>query len=237
MRTPFLLLVLVLAVFLAACSSGDELVVTEVDSTAELRVGAGDMIEVRLESNPSTGYSWGLSDMTSPGIAELESQSFVESEGDLVGAPGTDVFVFKAADSGAGILRLEYVRQFDDPPVPERVVEYIVRIDDAPWPPERDDAQPPSTSSATAPLQVRDLFNGDGARDVTVAGAVIWEPDQARLCEAIMESYPPQCGGQWVVITNPTDLDVDLETDGVVEWTQSFVELTGFFDGDQFTVG
>ena len=33
------------------------------------------------------------------------------------------------------ILRLEYARSFDDPVVPERIVEYIVRVDKAPWPP------------------------------------------------------------------------------------------------------
>jgi hypothetical protein len=45
------------------------------------------------------------------------------------------VFVFVAGDEGAGVLRLEYVRSFDDPVIPERVAEFIVRIDGAPWPP------------------------------------------------------------------------------------------------------
>jgi hypothetical protein len=45
------------------------------------------------------------------------------------------VFTFAAVGEGAGILRLEYVRSFDDPPVPERIVEFIVRVDGAAWPP------------------------------------------------------------------------------------------------------
>ncbi|NNC80310.1 MAG: protease inhibitor I42 family protein [Acidimicrobiales bacterium] len=236
MRVIILLLVVVFSLTVA-CSDGDDLVVTDADSTSELLVSAGDQFEVRLESNPGTGYAWGVSEMTTPLVVELQSQDFVApADGEAVGAPGTDVFVFEVADSGAGILRLEYLRSFDDPPVPERVVEYIIRIDEAPWPPARDDSQPPSTASATAPVQVSDLFNGDGARDATVRGFVVWDENQARLCEVLMESFPPQCGGEAVVISNPEQLDVELETEGAVRWTQGFVEIAGSFDGEVFVV-
>jgi len=232
------MLLLILFSLTVACSGEDDLVVTDADSTSELLVSAGDRFEVRLESNPSTGYAWLVSEMTTPLVVELQSQDFVApADGEAVGAPGTDVFVFEAADSGAGILRLEYVRSFDDPQVPDRVVEYIIRIDEAPWPPARDDSQPPSTAAATAPIEVGDLLDGDGARDATVRGFVVWDENQARLCEVLMESFPPQCGGQAVVISNPDQLDVELEIEGTVRWTQGFVEVAGFFDGGMFVAG
>jgi len=231
------MLLLILFSLTVACSGEDDLVVTDADSTSELLVSAGDRFEVRLESNPSTGYAWLVSEMTTPLVVELQSQDFVApADGEAVGAPGTDVFVFEAADSGAGILRLEYVRSFDDPQVPDRVVEYIIRIDEAPWPPARDDSQPPSTAAATAPIEVGDLLDGDGARNATVRGFVVWDENQARLCEVLMESFPPQCGGQAVVISNPDQLDVELEIEGTVRWTQGFVEIAGSFDGEVFVL-
>lgn len=225
---------------LVACSDGDDVVVTSSDSSSEVELGSGEKFEVRLESNPSTGYGWEVSAMTSPGVVDLVSQGFESSaDENIVGASGTEVFVFRATDAGAGILRLEYVRPFDDPVVPERVVEYIVRIDGAKWPPDRDDSTEPRISTASAPdgaIQVGDLFNGDGAREVVVSGAVVWGQDGARLCEVLMESFPPQCGGDSVVIANPEKLDVTLETNGDVRWTQGHVDIAGLFDGTELVV-
>lgn len=124
---------IVLALWSMSTACGDDggvQVVTDDEIGSEIEVSAGEQFEVRLESTPSTGYSWQLSEMTTPGLVELESRTHVAADTDLVGAAGTDVFVFTAV-SGAGILRLEYVRSFDDPIVPERVAEFVVRVDDA----------------------------------------------------------------------------------------------------------
>ncbi len=101
---------------------------------------------------------------------ELRTRTYLEPDTDLVGAPGSDVFTFEAIDD-AEVLRLDYVRSFDDPVIPERVIEYIIRVDDAPWPPE--DVQPPATSSATAPIEVAELLEGSSPTDASVIGFVI----------------------------------------------------------------
>lgn len=133
----------------AGCGDdGGALVLTDDEIGSETEVSSGEQFEVRLDSNPSTGYSWQVSDMTTPQLVVLESQTHVAADTDLVGADGTDVFVFTAV-GGAGILRLEYVRSFDDPIVPERVAEFIVRVDDAEWPPP--DGTTESTNTAVAP--------------------------------------------------------------------------------------
>jgi hypothetical protein len=86
--------------------------------------------------------------MTTTDLVALTSRTYVASDTDLVGAAGTDVFVFTAGQ-GAGILRLDYIRSFDDPIIPERVAEYIIRIDGAEWPPPH--GTNPSTNRAVAP--------------------------------------------------------------------------------------
>ena len=133
----------------AACGDeGDIEVLTEAEIGSEVDVDAGERFEIRLDSNPSTGYAWQMSAMSTPGLVALESQTHVAADAGLVGAGGTDVFVFSAL-GGAGVLRLEYARAFDDPIVPERVAEFIVLVDEAEWPPPG--ATAPSTNTAVAP--------------------------------------------------------------------------------------
>ena len=241
---------LVVVVVVAACSSdgGDEVlgrVVTEADSTNEVELTAGEEFVVRLESNPSTGYGWVIAETSTPGIAEFKLRSYEDPDDvDVVGAAGFEVFTFEAGPSGAGILRLEYVRSFDDPPVPDRVVEYIIRIDGAPWPPPRDSSDVPSVSTATASntsrgdvIDVTALIPGQALAEATIAGAVVWDRGGARLCEVLMESFPAQCGGTWVVIANPARLDIDLDSAGGVQWTPSRVEIAGRYDGERLIVG
>jgi len=57
---------------------------------------------------------------------------------------------------------------------------------------------------------------------VSVAGALFVDPDgTARLCDAIAESFPPQCGGARIVVQG-LDLDAiaNLQTEGDVSWAE-----------------
>ncbi len=225
---------LLVFVALAACGSDDDLtVLTDADSTNEIHLEAGEQFEVRLESNPTTGYMWEIADETGAYAVELRTREFVEPDSDVVGAAGEDVFVFEAVGD-AEVLRLEYIRSFDDPVVPERIVEYIIRVDDAPWPPV--DVDPPSTSSATAPIEVAELLAGSTPTDATVVGFVVIDDGGSRLCETLAESFPPQCGGAAVAIANPDTLALNLEQEQSVRWTSERVQLPGTYDGTRFTL-
>lgn len=133
-------------------------VVTEADGGTEVRLESGDALEVRLESNPSTGYAWQIADATPPELATLEESAYVAPDDDLVGSPGTEVLTFVAGE-GAGVLRLEYVRSFDDPIVPDRVVEYVLVIGGAEWPPPGESVPP--TATAVAPEDPTTADPGD----------------------------------------------------------------------------
>ena len=208
-------------------------VLTEANNGEQVLLDAGVLFEVRLESNSSTGYSWEISAASGPYAFELRTRFYEEPDTDLVGAPGTDIFTFEAIGD-AEILRLEYARSFEDPVIPERVVEFIIRVGDAPWPPE--DVQPPATSSAIAPIEVAELLDGSSPMDASVIGFVVIDDGGARLCEALAESFPPQCGGPAVVIANPDVLTVALEQEQSVRWTNERVRLDGTYDGTQFTL-
>jgi hypothetical protein len=58
---------------------------------------------------------------------------------------------------------------------------------------------------------------------VTVTGALFVGPDgTVLLCDAIAESFPPQCGGQRIVVEG-LDLSVvrNLQTEGDVSWAEN----------------
>ncbi|NNK91867.1 MAG: protease inhibitor I42 family protein [Acidimicrobiia bacterium] len=216
----------------SATDTGDLRVLTEAENGQEVLFDSGEQFEVRLESNASTGFSWEIAGETGPMAVELRTRSYVEPDTDLVGAPGTEVFRFEAIGD-AEILRLEYIRSFDDPPIPERIIEYIVRVDDAPWPPEG--IEPPTTSSALAPIEISELLAA-GSGDASIIGYVVIDSAGARLCEALAESFPPQCGGASVTIANPDALTVALEQEQSTQWTDERVRLDGTYDGDTFTI-
>ncbi len=101
-----------------------------------------------------------------------------------------------------------------------------------------DDAGPPAVTPTTgaASIGVAQLFDGEGPRDAAVSGFVVWDVAGARLCEVLMESHPPQCGGMWIVVANPDGIDADLSEARDVRWSDLPVELEGRFDGRRFVL-
>jgi inhibitor of cysteine peptidase len=118
----------VLAVTLGACGSDDDpvQVFDQADIGTEVSVDVGEQFEIRLESNPTTGYAWQVVDQ--PEVIDLVRSAYEAPDTSLVGAGGVEVFVFEGASAGSGELRLEYVRSFDDPPVPAETAEFQVEV-------------------------------------------------------------------------------------------------------------
>jgi inhibitor of cysteine peptidase len=74
----------------------------------------GGTLTVRLWANPSTGYSWGDAEITHNTVIEQVSRNFEEpTNTKIVGAPGTDVWVFKAIDTGLAIIKISYGRPWE----------------------------------------------------------------------------------------------------------------------------
>ena len=62
---------------------------------------------------------------------------------------------------------------------------------------------------------------------VVVSGALFVDPDgTVRLCDAIAESFPPQCGGARIVVEG-LDLTTvaNLQTEGEVSWAEGVTLL------------
>lgn len=94
-----------------------------------------------------------------------------------------------------------------------------------------------------APWTVQEAATLSEAEDVTVVGSLLIQGDDVRLCSALAESYPPQCGGDSLRVEG-------LDTDGLVglsrtdatdgpdsaAWSDYPVTLSGSLAGGTLTV-
>lgn len=85
------------------------------------------------------------------------------------------------------------------------------------------------TSIADGPgISVADALGQAGADGVLVNGTLFIDADGgARLCDAILESFPPQCGGARLVVENLDPAMVpSLQEGNGVQWAES-IQLFG----------
>ena len=84
-------------------------ILTDSDKDAKVVLHDGDQMELRLGSNPSTGYRWYVHSDSTP-LMSLVSQSETQSKEPGVGRPIVQIFRFEAVKIGDGILLLRYAR-------------------------------------------------------------------------------------------------------------------------------
>ncbi len=96
------------------------------------------------------------------------------------------------------------------------------------------DADEPDTTGL--PLSVEGLLIAEPEGDVSVIGFLVVASDGPHLCEALAESFPPQCGGVFVEISSIDHVDVQFEEAQGVRWTDPAVVLEGRYTGEIFEV-
>ena len=95
-----------------------------------------------------------------------------------------------------------------------------------------DDPITPSTTVSVTEVLAAGTIDGP----FVVTGYLFIDADgNAVLCEAIAESYPPQCGGGSIDVAGDIPMEVDLTADQGLRWSDNPVELEGTFDGTTFT--
>jgi len=77
-------------------------------------------------------------------------------------------------------------------------------------------------------VTIADLLDGTATGRVTVAGFIVASGDEVRLCEALAESYPPQCGGASIPLTGFGEVELEgLPNEGDVTWSDFPVTVEG----------
>jgi len=124
------LILLILVLSLSSCLvTGKTL--TEKNNGDSLNLKINDTVEIKLESNPTTGYSWFLNDNVDETIVSITSPEFMESKKDeeLVGAGGYEIFTIKAISKGKTDIILNYERSWEEGIEPLETFEITISID------------------------------------------------------------------------------------------------------------
>ncbi|MGA3263953.1 MAG: protease inhibitor I42 family protein [Terracidiphilus sp.] len=103
-------------------------VITDADKGSTVHLKAGDTLELRLNSNPTTGYMWYVLKNSTP-LLKLTGQSQTEPTEPGVGRPVFQIFEFQAKQTGDGVLLLHYVRSWDPPSPDEEQFQVHVLVE------------------------------------------------------------------------------------------------------------
>lgn len=121
------ILLLPLSLFLTEAKT---LLLDESDDNSHLCLYSGDLLAIKLVSNPTTGYSW--TNLDSPSNLELLSSKSERPSSDRPGAPGFQVFSFKATKPGDSALILSYLRPFEKDAPPARKFRLTITVEPRP---------------------------------------------------------------------------------------------------------
>jgi inhibitor of cysteine peptidase len=122
-KTLFIQPVLLGTLLLASCSTlpappatASLKKLTEKDAGSAVVMKVGDTLEIALEGNPTTGYTWELAPGSATLLAAQGSADF-KPDSKLIGSGGIVTLRFTAVQPGEGSLQLIYHRTFE-PKVP-----------------------------------------------------------------------------------------------------------------------
>jgi len=101
---------------------------TEADNGKQVAVKSGDVIVATLESNPTTGFSWQLTEMDNAVLKQVGEVKYESDGRNIPGAGGTETFRFEAVSAGEVNLTLWYIRPWESvQPLETFTVQVVVQ--------------------------------------------------------------------------------------------------------------
>jgi predicted secreted protein len=126
-QTLVVLTPLLVFMLLAGCSQGGPILVTKQDSGSTIDLRSGDTLELALDGNPTTGFTWEM-DPVDTGILLQIGESGFKPDANTTGSGGTFTWRFEAVNSGQTLLRLAYHRPFEQGVPPARIFEATIVV-------------------------------------------------------------------------------------------------------------
>lgn len=100
---------------------------TDDDSGCTVTLGVGEILEVVLSGNPTTGYAWDIVSMDRNILKQLGETKFKPHK-QARGAGGKIIMHFVAQAAGKTCLKLVYHRSFEKGKPPEGVFKVTVKV-------------------------------------------------------------------------------------------------------------
>lgn len=124
--------IMALFALLTGCESMPEPVTIGMEQSGQsVNLQVGQTMNVRLESNPTTGYTWEVKQVDPAVLAqqgEAEYEPLDAQTTPMVGQGGWQIFRFEAISTGQTTLELVYRRPWEDTP-PEITYLLAVTVD------------------------------------------------------------------------------------------------------------
>lgn len=103
--------------------------ISETANTPVQKVKVGETFTIQLPSNPTTGYGWVVK--KAPEQIKLLNKSYEQSpecKKGMVGCGGVQSFHFNAIQPGQGLLKLKYVRSWEEPSANDAEKQIIIEV-------------------------------------------------------------------------------------------------------------
>ncbi|MBU1877729.1 MAG: protease inhibitor I42 family protein, partial [Chloroflexi bacterium] len=102
---------------------------TQSNSGQTITLNKGDVLQVTLDCNPSTGYSWRVVQINNAVLVPEGDGEYQPGAGaERVGAPDQCTFRFHAVGSGTSTVKLGYKQWWDAQMAPDPVFEVTVTV-------------------------------------------------------------------------------------------------------------
>jgi len=130
-KITYVLLISLLTLFIITGCVTSGKTFTADDNNKEIKLKVDEAIKIKLQSNPTTGYSWNLSGETDASIISLTSSDYKTSSSDkeVVGAGGYDTITFKAVAKGNTTIILTYNKSWEENIEPEDTFKLNITVD------------------------------------------------------------------------------------------------------------
>lgn len=133
-RTHSLLIAAIaLLILVAGCGGGDQpapenvYIADEADNGQTVTMGVGNILQITLAENQSTGYLWAVVTNDEAVLRTSEEPAY-KVDGDAEGAGGRKTFMFEAAASGTSVLRMVNAMSQETAVEPDRTFELTVQV-------------------------------------------------------------------------------------------------------------
>lgn len=111
----------------AQCAQKNPVKLTEADVGRTVEMRAGEVLEVTLKGNPTTGYMWDV-ESVDPNILKPADQLEFQADSKLIGSQGKLTLRFEATHAGKTLLKLIYHRPWEKNVKPIEIFEVTVVV-------------------------------------------------------------------------------------------------------------
>jgi inhibitor of cysteine peptidase len=116
------------AVAVQAAASEVKVVTDRTGRDVSLKMGG--VLEVRLDANHTTGYSWVAAPVANPVLTRQGAAKYVENaSGGKAGVGGVEIWRFKAMKAGTQQLRFEYRRPWEKSAPAAKSVTFSITVE------------------------------------------------------------------------------------------------------------